>query len=198
MPDQQTEYTYLIQGREVDREDIDQEAAIFEWETGKRANRALIAKHLANQDPAATFSGDPTTVAWALPTGLNLPNPRVIQKLVDWSLEQSDRIRSVMLDFLDEPSEESLVSTLAILMDEGIIQSAIPPKAEKASFADAIVRLLTTDRRIYSSQELYAWARGIHSAKRPEATVRQALRRLISLGKVTKLGDSQYQITEEV
>lgn len=196
MPDQQ-DFVYVIQPRGVDQDDIDQEAAIFEWTTGRRANRRLIANKLQNDEPAAVFSGDPTSVAVPVPTGVNIPNPRVIEQIVTWSLEQSDLIRKAIFEFLEEPTDDNLSNTLTFLIDQGIIEAvATGEKPKKVGFIDALVRLMKTERRPYTSGELYAWARTIHSAKRPEATVRQALRRLISDGKVVKTNDS-YQLTEE-
>jgi hypothetical protein len=186
--------TYVVQGREVDRDDIEQEAAIFEWQTGKRANRALIARNLANDEPASTFAGDPSAIASPLPVGMAIPDPKVINQLVEWSLAQSVKIREAILEFLEEPGDDSLNSTLALLIDEGIIAAITPEKpVKKAGFIDALMRLLQTDHRDYSSTELYDWARTVHLAKRPEATVRQAMRRLIEQGKVVKTSQQTYR-----
>src|SRR6185369_17826584 len=170
---------------------VNQEAALWEWQhPGQRANRQLIRKSLENKVPEVTYSGDVTAVASSLPVGLNLPDAKVIEALVKWSLEQSEVVKAAMFQFLVQP-EDRLEETIAFLMSAEIITKVAPVVAEKTGFIDALVKLFES-RRVIARADLMVWARTIHQAKRPEATLRQALRRLLSQGKIEKVDNDSY------
>lgn len=168
------------------RDDILQEAELLKLE-GKTPSLRLLRKR-AEAYEALLFAdylpSGATEIIWE---GPQLPDFEVVEAIVNWAMEQAEATREKVLTFLEDPTEEGLKTLLPQ------IQLQAPQKIKGGSLAQAILRLLST--RPHTKQELYEYARSEHQAKRPEATIRQLVRRLTREGKIQEVSHDTYSAT---
>lgn len=169
----------VVQLPVVDRDDINQEAALLELQ-GIKPSRRLLALRMRERE--LTFSGD--IDCQPLPTlAPGLPDPEVIEALIDWTLDQVDEVQAQMFEFLEDP-EERFEETAEFLLRIHLIQPLATP-AKAASNADLFRNALPA-----AKEDLYTLARlHLTTTRRPEATVRQWLRRSLEAGLVEVDGD---------
>lgn len=170
---------------EISPEDVEQEAALFEWlhrEEGKRANKAIIKRNLGKihrEYLFSTWSDTYTLIEWQ---SAHPEVPQVtIERIVNWAIEQSEDIQEKVFQFLESPSEEELKGLLMFLKKTGTIEKVPNLKkmgAKSVSLRVLIMNLLE-DGQPHSVQSLYELARSTMNSARPESAVRQAIRRLL-------------------
>lgn len=175
----------------VEKEDIDQEIELLKLE-GKVPSRAVLYKKFSRYEGvlfdsigSPDLSGQPP---WASAQYSSL---ETINRIVDWSLVQSDMVQSLVLEFLD--SEIEVDEVITILVKEGVITKPKKyPKLPTITLTDEILALFSERREIHI-YDLYEMAREFNSSsKRPEAAVRQIIRRLVRSGVITKEGAYVY------
>lgn len=166
----------------VSKDDIEQEAALLRL-MGKTPNKALIYKRLSRQE--AIFD--------EVPVGASLlwdddphTDPAVTEALVDWALQQTDAVAGLIFEFLEEPTDEAMAEVLKNLKAQGV-EIFQPDTHKEKSLTQVILDLLKT--RPHTIQELYDVSRSIQPSNRPEAAVRQILRRLTKHSQISIKGD---------
>jgi hypothetical protein len=178
---------FILQARVVDKEDVEQEAHLLRLQ-GIEPNRRIIRMKLSQGEP--TFSGDPGALATPIAT-TRIPPTVVIEMLLSWALQHRDELVTFqVLDFLDEPDEVKLDLLVRQLKGE----KEKPVKERSLSEALYAFILQSPGRNI---EDIYEFARTIHQSKRPEAAVRQFLRRAVREGRVIKDVDTYTAIAKE-
>ncbi len=107
-----------------------------------------------------------------------IPNIQVILKLSNWLLKQEEKIKEVILDYLDNPGDDKFWSIL-VLLD---VDHPPPKKIREGSLIDLMLRSLPA-----SKEELYEIAIREHKSNRPESAVRTNLRRLLEDGRIKEI-----------
>lgn len=189
----------------ISKDDIDQEIELLKLETGiERVSRSIIIKKLRKQERAVLSSFDMEidfTPLWQ-ESSFTVAQLQAIEQILDWASHQNDLIQAEVFRFLDEPSHDNLREIINLLVDNGIINRTSRRRAVKVkqqhrrsfSLTQLIIKALKT--RSYMIDDLYELARQNSSAERPEAAVRQTLRRLVRKGYVIQTGDIyQWQQT---
>lgn len=179
-PYQLDEPAYIIQPPDYDEEDLQQEAALLRLE-GIKPSMTLLRKK-AKIYTEYLFSGD---VPLATPL-FRSPTPPldVIEALILWASQQDPEVNRLIINFLDDPGEEVLNQTLKELSRRGLLAKSTMPTTCEMSLSKLIFEFLETPREI---EEIYEFVRSIgHVSKRPEAAVRQILRRFVQKGDVVK------------
>lgn len=183
----------------VTKEDIDQEMELLRLQ-GKNPSRAVVYRKFSRFEGLLFDSiGTPDIpgaepVPWA---GDPIPSLEVMTQLVGWALEQSIQIQQAVLSFLEGRSNEK--ETLDQLISLGVI-SRSNRRYMKATrdfsytMTDVILKKFEENGEV-DIYDLYQSAREFLSSKRPEAAVRQIVRRLIRLGVISKVGDHVYRIS---
>lgn len=195
--------------------DVDQEAAILIWEksrSGKiiRPNRALIAHRLASQNGFHWLFGDEsdlplnTQVLWR-GREFELDEPEsdpTRDRLIQWAMTQPENVRNVILEFLAYPPNQQvdeLPRILRLLRRRGLAAGAAvqtgPSKPTKPNFSGTLIAVLYSaiQQSPQTMEQLYQITNQVHSAKRPEAACRQAVRRLMRQNLIQKTLDGYYQ-----
>lgn len=194
-----SESSFIIQAPTVDEDDVEQEAALLRL-MGKTPSKALIRKKLQVYG-AALFSGE-LPFASAMPgTSVgdysSYPSEEVVQVLGDWARTQPKGLAMAVMSFIEDPSEEQLQDILRLIRKTPEAKQYRQAQGNN-SFSAMLKNFILTGKGSRSIEELYEYARTVHSAKRPEATVRQALRRLIREGIIEKArtqdGEQIYRI----
>lgn len=164
----------------VPREDVDQEAELLRLQ-GINPHKGLIYKRMAQGE--AVFDDVPmgASLLWSDDP---YPDPEVTEQLVHWALQQSEEIAAVVFDFLDNPSDEAVDVTTKQLASLGIDVYKAKKRKPKA-LTQIILELL--ERKSYEVEELNEVARSLQPSSRPEAAVRQILRRLQAEKRITIL-----------
>lgn len=171
----------IVQMSPVLREDVNQEAELLKLQ-GITPNRRILA--LRMQQRELTFSG-PLEDARPIPQlGPSQPTEDVLEALVDWTLEQISEVQAQMFEFLENP-DDLFDETISLLRGFELITGSQKPPKELA-FADILRSNLPATR-----QELYRMGRELlPTTRRPEATVRQWIRRM--------LRDDSIDVTDDV
>lgn len=160
----------------VSSEDINQEVALLQLKGVAHPNRALIFRRLARAE--ATFDEIPvgSSLLWSTDP---IPEPEVTQQLIDWAFQQSEAVAEMIFDFLDEPTDERVAELVDSLTALGV------PLASPASQRQKHKELSLTDLVLQALQRgpqpldaLYQLAHSLQPSKRPEAAIRQIIRRL--------------------
>lgn len=162
----------------VEADDIDQEAALLRLQ-GKKPKRSFIAKRLAHRE--AIFGEVPmgATPLWDQDP---IPDPKVTETLIDWAFTQSEAVAAATFDFLDYPTDEGLEELLVFLGNEGIqvFELSVPKERSLTQMV-----LDTLQAHPTSIDELNRLARQFYPSARPEAAVRQVIRRLSRSGRLS-------------
>ena len=98
------------------------------------------------------------------------PDWDLLEKLAEWGLQQSAKVKLALLEYLEDPTETQLSEFLEIA---GLVDNS-PLSKKPLSLSKLIQQVLPA-----TQDELYSLARTHHRSKRPEAAVRQTLRTLI-------------------
>lgn len=159
----------VVQLPVVDIEDVRQQAELLKLTGVTHVSYGLLRRRM--QPREQIFQGD--VDALPLPGTPPLPDPDVIETLLEWTLAQVSEVQAQMFAFLEDPDTE-FDETVEFLVSAQILQS---PKrhshGRELSTAALFLAALPATKL-----ELYAYARSIlTSTRRPEATVRQWLRR---------------------
>lgn len=164
-----------------DRADIMQEAAIYEWQHDQRPSLKLLYKKLQRQQ-SLSFG--------FFPPSENLGNPfaqqpissrETFEQLIEWTLDQSGEVQSIVLTWLDDPAKEEVTSIILKLQGLGVtLLGGLPTTRTPKSVAVLILEELAQGPR--ERKQIYELIQRLYQTKRPNATARQALRRLSGNG----------------
>jgi hypothetical protein len=182
--DNETDNEYRLDLGPISQEDIDQEAELLKLLGVPNPSKALIYRRMSRTEAiydeiplgaVPLFSDDP------------LPDPWVTESLVEFAQSNSEQVANIIFDFLSDPSEDKLPEVFAKLSDQGVqLHYLRAPKAK--SLAQALHELLVQgDQQL---QDLYNFAQAFQPSNRPQAAVRQILRRFESEGKISRQGES--------
>lgn len=167
----------------MDNEDLQQEAQLLRLQ-GITPNLSLLRKRMAHE--MDTFDELPFGAAPIFDEpGYDYS---VTEQLVTWALEQSIEISDRVLEFLEDPSEEELPDLLSYLKDSGVKIHKVKKNTQSAS--QVLLRALKV--RPHDPGELVEIIRSINPSRRPEALVRQFLRRYQKLGYIDVIEDRVY------
>jgi len=202
MKGQQNQYEIQLILPNPKKDDIDQEIALLKLQGVPNPSRSIVSKRLANDDRAYLVD-DFTNLPSVLPLfgSDNFTGERMeaITNLLEWAAKQADYIETAIHDFLEDPSEASLRIIMGILEDAQLLMiSAFDKhkKPKKLTLTELIRRSLRSGS--CSIEQLYILGReNSPQSKRPEAAVRQALRRMERLGEVNQNKWGEYFITQE-
>jgi hypothetical protein len=111
-------------------------------------------------------------------------NPEAMDKLLNWMFEQEDQIQAAVIAYLEDPSDRRLKAVLKII---DVAAETVYPKP--MTLIQLILRILPAKK-----EELYRVARDQHNAKRPEAAIRQILRRLTLEGRIELKGELYHAV----
>lgn len=165
------------------QDDLQQQAELLRLE-GKTPNMGILRKRMLHQEE--TFDDVPFGAQglWEEPGY----DHSVTEKLVDWALAQSLEIADRIFEFLEEPTEEDLPKLISFLGKSGVtIHKASAPKISSAS-----ILLKALAIRPQEPEELVKIIRSLNPSKRPEALVRQFLRRYQKSGVIKVEADLVY------
>jgi len=163
----------------ISPEDIAQEAALYELETGKRPSKRYIYMHLKSRELLfePVTEADEALVINKFPFN-EKPSEEVIEALVKWALET--KAVNENLYFL-QSAEERLEETIQILTDRGLINGKGRRKGKRKQQTQKPKSLSQMIREEYlrgkSVEEIIEMIRP-YSIKRPEALVRTVLRNM--------------------
>lgn len=167
----------------IEADDIEQEVALLHLQ-GKRASRKIVEKRLAAEmDSTPLYAGDEGTSPWR---DSPVPSPQVIQRLTSWTLFQALDVQFIVWEFLESP-DDHFDSTLRALRKRGVIPSAKARSKRRGNLGRTLVHALPA-----SFDELVEVVQENHKTKRPQATVRQFLRRNIRGGAIHELQGVYY------
>lgn len=170
----------------VSSDDLEQEAALLRLQGVQNPSKRLIHKRLSRAE--GIFSEIPLGSA-PLWSEEPVPDRNVTEALVDWALQQSDEISDIVFNFLDHPEDQDLDEVIASLKTLGVEIYSF--KRKKQSTPRSLTQIIIAELKKHpqTTQALYELARNIQPTRRPEAAVRQILRRLDKSGEVTVSGD---------
>lgn len=154
----------------VDAEDVKQEMDLRRWQ-GLRASRRVIEQRMiAETGMTPLYVGENGSSPWD--AGDAIPSPMAVQRIVDWALSQTGDIQSLIWKFLDAPSQK-LEPTLHALRARGVIHETRKERAEReVTLGSLLLRALPA-----TFDQLVSVVQHTQSSKRPQATVRQFIRR---------------------
>ncbi len=167
----------------IDHQDVLQEAELLRLQ-GKIPNLRIIRKRLSRgvllydlpPEDAQPFEESPY-------------DPEVTEALIDWALQQTEKIQERIFLFLEEPTHEAVPSLLIFLRRQNIPLNLIDT-APTGSLSKLLMRTLHEPQYL---DDLYELARRSHVSERPEAAVRQFIRRAQKEGKILQDEHGRYQ-----
>lgn len=175
---------------EVSAEDVEQEYQLLmlEYQNNplrgtETPSRDIIRKRLQGR-MSESLVGEVPIHAQAIDMGGGDETQRRVEasiKLVEWSFSQEKEAQNIIIAFLEDPSEHMLTITINRLVRLGYIDTVTYTPEAPASLADLLRRQLEQNG-IMAFADLYEIARNQHVSKRPNAAVRQTLRRFESQG----------------
>lgn len=167
----------------LDPDDVNQEAALLRLQ-GKNPRLSLLRKRMSHEED--TFDEVPFGSAplWEDPGY----DQSVTDQLVEWALSQSLDIADRIFEFLEQPSDEDLPPLFKYLVRSGI--TLHQPKSSAQSSAQILLSALRV--RPHDPGELAQIIRSLYPSKRPEALVRQFLRRYQKSGILRVEEDKVY------
>jgi hypothetical protein len=188
MNDQLFDNPFVLQSATVDQDDIDQEIALLELQ-GITVNRRIVRMRMM-QRTEGLFQGEPGLIAQPMEVR-SLPSDETVDDLLDWAIEQSAEITRLVLDFLAEPDDDRLENVVQQLSAAGLIKGST--KGPRGNLTETMLHYIAEKPR--SKEDLYAYARTMHNTRRPEATVRQFLRRAVRSNQLAEI-DGLYHVQE--
>lgn len=173
---QQDQSLPVLQLAAVTKEDIDQEAALLRLQ-GITPNKRIIRSRLLGQSRHLLYNTAPedaTPLAYLVQTPT--ASDEAIERLIDWTLQQVAPVQEMLWRFITNPETE-LEATLVFLQEHQLASTTRTP-----STAVSISQILR-DALPATKEELYTLVRALSpETERPEATVRQWLRRNLAKG----------------
>lgn len=158
----------------IDSEDVKQECDLRQWQ-GLRTSQRVVERRMAAQTGMVPlYMGESGSSPWGEE---EVPSPAVVTRLMDWALTQTTEVQALIWQFLDSPSRR-LQPTIVALREQGIIQER-PRTDRHVSLGSLLLRSLPA-----TFEELVEVVQSNHSAKRPQATVRQFIRRSTRTGMI--------------
>lgn len=176
---------------DIEKEDVEQEYAILAWKfrgTDKVPSRKLIYWRMKSKAREYLYWDEvPVGSSYINPVDEELtPSVEVIEALVAWASKQELRIRDKVLEFLDNPSDSDLHHLLTLLRQAGLLAADFSPQGEPkaprsiGSRKGTLVQLVLKALELPTTKaDLYNMARQLVHSRRPEAALRQTLRRLL-------------------
>lgn len=158
----------------IDHQDVLQEAELLRLQ-GKIPNLRIIRKRLSRG--VLIYDQPPED---AQPFQESSYDPEVTDALIDWALQQTEKIQERIFLFLEEPKHEAVPSLLIFLRRQNIPLNLVD-SAPTGSLSKLLMRTLQKPQTL---ETLYEIARSSHTAERPEAAVRQFIRRAKKEGKI--------------
>lgn len=183
----------------VTKEDLDQEMELLRLQ-GKNPSRSIVYKKLSRYESLLFDSIGTPDIPGAEPIpweGEPTPTLEIMTQLISWAIQQSIQIQNVVLSFLEGRSDES--ETVEKLISLGIISRQNKRLLRSGgeftlSLTDIILKKLEESVQV-NIKDLYRSAREFTVSKRPEAAVRQIMRRFIRLGIVTRISEDVYSLS---
>lgn len=185
-----SQYDFQILKPSLPQDDINQEIELLKLEGIQNPSRDVIRKQHESQ--ARSFLVDDFNYH---PSSIPLFSEQehsasgrldAIERLVEWAAKQSDEIQQALYAFLEDPTPGNYRIIFRLLQKTGLLHnqsaSLAPRKEKKLTMAEMIRRALRLQER--SKDELYQLARQNLITKRPEATVRQTLRRMLKANEI--------------
>jgi len=166
----------------VDPQDVEQEAELLRLQ-GINPHKGIIWKRLAHKEAIYDEIPSGASLLWS---DEPYPDPLVTEELVKWAMGQSEAISEVIFNFLESPSDEGVDEVTQQLKSLGVDLFSREVKKEK-SLTQIILELL--EKKAYSLVELYEIGRALQPSNRPEAAVRQIMRRLTREDRVKLMGE---------
>lgn len=171
----------------VDEDDVRQEAELLRL-LGKVPNKRIIRSRLQGQQ-RSLLSGElpEESIPIGFLTQTPTPSDETIEALVDWALTQVAPVQEAFFTFLEDP-ETHLLETLQLLRKYEVLQSQNVQPTKSVSLSSIFTSALPATK-----EQLYELARSIQDrTERPEATVRQWLRRNLRNGLLEQDGEGRY------
>jgi len=190
--DYHEEEPYYILPPAIEDADVNQEAELLRL-MGKRPNKAIIRAKLSYKHRRELlFSDDAKDAQPAFLTPIISAD--VFEAITDWALAQNTLIAERIFDFLEDPSEDLLKDLLKQLRQAGLVQEVAkaPKTSTNNSLTQLVLRSLSTGAQ--PIEELYELARVSINSQRPEAALRQLLRRLVRSGQIIDLGNKIFSL----
>ena len=183
---------------EIDPRDLDQESELLKL-LGKQAHRGLLLRKAERESNHLLFGDEVPDLAEPMGwTQSPIPDLEQLQEIVDWAINQGEEIAQRVFTFLDDPDPASLKALLAHLKEQGVLtEEKTPSENTPNSLAALVLRSAGSqkgDKVGVTKEELYQLARDMHIARRPEAAIRQLLRRLLKEGKLKEVTDQHGQL----
>lgn len=178
---------------EVPEDDILQELELLKLQGIPKASRYIVERKLKYQNREYFFDDHSLLniegPAFAPPTF----SAEVYDRLVDWALSQSPEIARLILEFLDEPSEEYLKQVLKILKKSELLAIDYETPSQSITLTQKILDFIE-EQAVIVIEDLYEMARiFLYDSRRPEAAVRQVIRRLTTQGQIEQIEKGVYK-----
>jgi len=183
----------------VSSEDVDQEVALLQLQGHPKVSRSIVYRRLQGQSReylVGLLRGEDdealsSNYRQVEPPPDPLPPTEVLHKLFRWTFQQPEELQQAVFDFLD--GHLTFEEVVAKLRELGFSFPSLAPTTQPkaASLAEVLLRSAPL-----SHEDALQIARNLHPSKRPEAAARQALRRLVRNGSLTKLqseGTTYYE-----
>lgn len=175
------DYTNLLTIAPLSEEDIEQEFLLRKF-LEKPVSKSILRRK-ASRERELLFPSE----YWEEGVPIFPLQPQAIvheetyHRLVLWASSESDTVFALIVDFLQSPSEENLHKTIGLLELEGVPLYPLgdDEQVKEIPFSKLLLSVLDTPR---TKEELYEFGRRQLVTKRPEATVRQLLRRFLRSG----------------
>ena len=164
------------------REDFEQESILQGLEGKKRKVFSRKVLEIVNLTYGLIAPEDAEPLGPTPPT----PNVEAIEQLSTWMLQQSERLRHAILDYLDDPRDRQIIRILTMLN----------LKFHPIEMREITLTQLMLDSLPTNMESLYELARREHKSKRPHAAVRVILRSLLRKGEVV-LDGTTYKKTKK-
>lgn len=188
---------------QVEGADLKQEMAILTW-LGRKPRKDLVYRRLHAAGGTYLLFGDEEALGtegavqpmpWSIEPEPRVPTPAEI--LTDWAADKHPSVQRLIESFVEDPREDDLPQIIRTLRRRNLL-AAKPSPGKSGGSPLAVGSLIQT---LYTAiqqdpktiEELYTLTRQVHSAKRPEAACRQALRRLLSQNLIQKTLDEHYR-----
>lgn len=191
----------------VDEDDVNQEVELLKLMGIEKPNKSIIRARLAKARELLYSEKLPRSarvLEYGLDDTSNLSLSQ-IEQLTEWALEQEDETACEMvLGFLDNPSEAALATILKYLVNHNLISRSNKKLASKktteqpksVSLGSLILKTLSCEHQT-PIEQLYELGRSVLHSNRPEAAVRQALRRLLSSRQIKEVSPKIYSVISQ-
>ena len=178
----------------VDQEDVEQEYQLLmlEYQNNplrgtETPSRDIIRKRLQGRMSESLVGEIPIHATAMDPGGGDELERRVeaASRIIEWSFSQPEEAQNIVIAFLEEPTEHMLTITINRLVSKGYIDPVTYTPEPSGSLAELLKRQIEQAGTM-SFEELYELARIQHVSKRPNAAVRQTLRRFEKQGLIVR------------